>query len=162
MTLPNDLPRDFLALVGDILATPEFIRMKGYRHHICGTLYDHSLKVAYLCYRHHRLFGLRTDLRELLRGALLHDYYLYDLHGDGRPHPLHWWRHAGRALKNATARYPELTARQRDMIAHHMFPVTPVPPLTAAGWLVCLYDKVAAVDDRFGGRCRRRRRVRKF
>lgn len=28
-----------------------------------------------------------------------------------------------------------------------MFPLTPIPPQTKAGWLLCFYDKVAAVSD---------------
>ena len=144
--------REFVPLVRDLLHSEEFRQMKGYTHHVRGNLYDHSLKVAYLCFRHHRRFRMRGDPGELVRGAALHDYYLYNLHGEGTPHRLHWFRHPREALRRALEKYPHLTERQRDMILHHMFPVTPVPPRTVAGWLVCFYDKVAAVSDRFGGR----------
>ena len=143
--------KEFVLLVRDILRSEEFRRMKGHRHHVRGTVYDHSVKVAYLCYRHHKRFGMKCDLRELVRGALLHDYFLYDLHGGARTHRLHWFKHPGCALRNAEKKYPTLTAMQRDMIKHHMFPLTLMPPATAGGWLVCLYDKVAAFSDRFGG-----------
>lgn len=142
--------KEFIALIRDIARSEEFSAMKHYRHHIKGSVYDHSVKVAYLCYRHHKRFGMKTDLRELVQGALLHDYYLYDLHDKSTPHKLHWLRHPECALQNAVAKYPTLTPTQRDMILRHMFPVTPTPPTTAAGWIVCFYDKVAAVSDRFG------------
>lgn len=153
--------KEFLLLARDILRSEEFQRMKKYKHHIKGNLYRHSMKVAYLCYKHHRRFGMKTDPAELVRGALLHDYYLYDLHGDGKRHHLHWFKHPRFALQNAVKRYPSLTDRQKDMIRRHMFPVTPIPPRTAAGWLVCFYDKVAAVSDRFEKTGRGRKRKRK-
>jgi hypothetical protein len=31
-----------------------------------------------------------------------------------------------------------------------MFPLIPSPPRTVAGWLLCLYDKIAAVRDYLG------------
>ncbi|MBQ7337218.1 MAG: hypothetical protein IJW40_02060 [Clostridia bacterium] len=151
---------EFLSIIRDILATEEFQRMKKYRHHVKGNLYDHSVKVAYLCYLHHKKHGMDVDLAEFVRGALLHDYYLYDLHGCGR-HRFHWFRHPRRALENAIRHYPGLTMIQRDMIRRHMFPVTLTPPMTREGWLLCFYDKVAAVDDRLRGSRRAARRKKR-
>ncbi|MBE6658486.1 MAG: HD domain-containing protein [Ruminococcaceae bacterium] len=142
--------RDFVPLVRDILQTEEFRNMKNYKHHIRGNLYDHSVKTAYLCYRHHRRFRLKSDIGEVVRGALLHDFYLYDLHDKSTRRKFHWFRHPEKALQNALRKYPDLTPSQRDMIRRHMFPLTPIPPRTKAGWLICFYDKVAAVSDRFG------------
>lgn len=148
--------KEFLSLVWDILRSDEFKQMKRYRSHINSTLYKHSVKVAYLCFRYHKCHRMKMDAAELVRGALLHDFYLYDLHGDGEPHRLHWFHHPRAALENALLRYPALTEVQRDMIKNHMFPLTPCPPHTKAGWLICFYDKLAAITDRFGqGRAKR-------
>lgn len=145
------MEKEFCALVRDIVCTKEFAAMKGYRHHIKGSVYDHSIKVAYLCYKHYKRFGADIELRELLRGALLHDYYLYDWHDWSPGHRLHLFTHPKYALKNALAHYPDLTRSERDMICNHMFPITPHRlPRTKAGWLICLYDKVAAVSDYLG------------
>ena len=144
------IDREFLSIIKDITRTEEFGRLREHRLHVNGTVYGHSVKVAYLCYKHHKQFGGKMDIKELVTGALLHDYYLYDLHGDGKKHKLHWFRHPKAALDNALERYPTLTRSQRDMIKHHMFPLTPIPPSTRAGWIICLYDKVAAISDRFG------------
>jgi uncharacterized protein len=143
------LKREFISLVQDILHSEEFKKMKKYKHHVNGNLYEHSLKVAYLCFKHHRRFGLKIDIADFVRGALLHDYYLYDLHGDDVKHRFHWFKHPKKALERATEKYPTLTREQIDMIKHHMFPLTLIPPKTKAGWLVCFYDKVAAISDRF-------------
>ena len=143
--------KELPAYADEIIRTEEYRRMKQYRHHIKGSVYDHSLKVAYLCDRHHRRFKMKTTRRELLRGALLHDYYLYDWHDiRGARRYLHGFVHAGRALENALARYPDLTPIEQDMILRHMFPLIPIPPKTAAGWLLCFYDKVATLSDYFG------------
>ena len=40
--------------------------------------------------------------------------------------------------------------REMKKYKHHMFSLTPMPPTTIAGWLICFYDKVAAISDRFG------------
>ena len=151
--------KEFVLLVRDILHTKEFRQTKHYRHHINSTLYDHSLKVAFLCYKYHKKhpkMGKRISLQEFVRAAILHDYYLYDLHGAGEKHRLHWFTHPKAALENALLSYPTLTATQRDMIKHHMFPLTPNPPKTMAGGLLCFYDKVAAIDDRFGKKIKKK------
>lgn len=142
--------KEFVRLIQDMIHSEEFKEMKKYRHHIKGSLYDHSVKVAYLCFKHHSRFGTKIDLKEFVRGALLHDYYLYDLHDESISHKFHWFKHPSKALENALNKYPALTETQQDMIKHHMFPITPIPPATKAGWLVCFYDKVAAISDRFG------------
>ena len=144
------LEAEFIHLIKNIIRTETFAATKHHKHHIRGTLYAHSIKVAYLCYLHHKRHALRIPLAEFVQGALLHDYYLYDLHGSGTPHKFHWLRHPRIALQNAERDYPNLTRAQRDMIARHMFPMTLIPPTTLACWLVCFYDKVAAVSDRFG------------
>lgn len=141
---------EFVCLVRDIIRTEEFLQMKKWQHHVRGSVYDHSLKVAYLCYRHHKRFGMRIDVREFVIGAVLHDYYLYDLHGSDDLHKLHWFKHPQDALKNALEKYPDLTETQQDMIRRHMFPLTVIPPKTSAAWLLCFYDKVAAISDCFG------------
>ncbi len=143
---------EFVALTRYVLHTAEFGQMKHYQHHRKSTLYHHSLKVAFLCYKYykrHPRMGRTIGLRDFLLAALLHDYYLYDLHGAGEKHRLHWFRHPGAALRNALLAYPALTRGQRDMIKHHMFPLTLNPPRTRAGWLVCFYDKIAAIHDRY-------------
>ena len=61
-------------------------------------------------------------------------------------HRLHGFTHPRRALENAAADW-ELTDRERDIILHHMFPLTPLPPRSREAWVVCLADKLCAVQE---------------
>lgn len=142
--------KEFARLIRDITHSEDYRVMKERRHHVKGSVYDHSVKVAYLCYRHYQRFGTKIALSEFIRGALLHDYYLYDRNDKTASPRFHGFVHPGYALGNAKQRYPDLTRIERDMILRHMFPLTPIPPRTKAGWLICFYDKVAAVSDYFG------------
>ena len=144
------IERDFFTLIRDILSSHQFRSMRRMRHHVKGSVFDHSLKVAYLCYRHHKRFGNKTPLDEFIRGAMLHDYYLYDWHDRLPGHRLHCFTHPRTALTNARIDYPTLSRVQQDIILRHMFPLIPVPPRTSAGWLICLYDKIAAISDYLG------------
>ena len=105
-----------------------------------------------MCYRHYKKHPSKIDLKDLIRGALLHDYFLYDLHGKSENVNAltHCFTHPKRALENAMNAYPDLSETEQDIIKRHMFPLTPIPPKTRCGWLVCYYDKLAAIEEYFG------------
>ena len=142
--------KEFYNLIRDIVSSEEYRTMKNNQHHVKSNVYNHSVKVAYLCYKHHKRFGTKIDLQEFIRGALLHEYYLYDWHDRKPEHRYHGFMHPKRALKNALQKYPDLTEMEKDMIVRHMFPLTVIPPKTKAGWIICFYDKVAAISDYLG------------
>lgn len=144
------IDKEFYHLIKDVVSSDEYMGMKNNKHHIKSNVYHHSIKVAYLCYKHHKKFGTKINLQEFVRGALLHDYYLYDWHDRKLEHKFHGFMHPKRALKNALEKYPDLTENEKDMIVRHMFPLTVIPPKTKAGWIICFYDKVAAISDYFG------------
>lgn len=62
-------------------------------------------------------------LRELVRGALLHDYFGYDWHEKGGGHRLHGFFHPKRACHRAEKKYA-LTRVERGIILRHMWPLT--------------------------------------
>lgn len=146
----NVINKEFYHLIKNIISSEEYKGMKNNKHHIKGNVFDHSVKVAYLCYKHHKKYQTEISLEELIRGALLHDYYLYDWHDRKPEYRFHGVMHPKRALENALKKYPDLTETEKDMISRHMFPLTIIPPKTKAGWIVCFYDKVAAINDYFG------------
>ena len=115
------------------------------------TTYAHSIRVACLAVwmaDRARLWK-RVDLRSLIRAALLHDYFLYDWHDwDGGTHRWHGFTHGSTALDNALADF-KLNAVERDAIARHMFPLTPLPPRHLEGYLVTLADKLSATAETF-------------
>ena len=86
---------------GDILHSKGMDMEKRFFQHGTVTVFDHSVAVALTCLQLAALLRLRTDTRSLVRGALLHDYFLYDWHIKEKGRPLHGTHHARRAMKNA-------------------------------------------------------------
>ncbi len=96
-----------------------------------------------------KLFHLHGEKRrELVRGALLHDYFLYDWHISDANHSLHGFTHPSTALKNAICD-TSISPTEADIIKHHMFPLTPVPPRSVPGWIICLTDKLCSLYETF-------------
>ena len=73
----------------------------------------------------------------------------------------HCFVHPKRSFKNATRDYGELNKYEKDMILHHMWPVTPIPPHTKYGWLIVKMDKKAAMHD-YAIKMRYKKRKRKM
>ena len=126
---PRSCALDLLSRYGrDILSHASMQGMKGFAHHAQTSVFAHSVAVAYVCVALALRLRLSVDMRALVRGALLHDYFLYDWHAfDGGAHRLHGLFHAGRALKNARAEHA-LSPIEENAIHRHMFPLTPIPP----------------------------------
>ena len=125
---------------------PKILRMKKYTQHGKVSTYDHCLRVARNSYRLCKALKMKVKEEDLVRGAMLHDYFLYDWHDPDPDRPLHGFYHPKAALKNARRDYG-VNAREEDIILHHMFPLTLSPPRTKEGLLVCLADKLCAVRE---------------
>ena len=100
---------------------------KNYIQHGTTTVFAHSVRVASLSLKLAKKLHLRVNRKSLLRGALLHDYFLYDWHEKDRSHRLHGLYHAGTALKNAKKDF-HLNKLEENIIARHMFPLNPIFP----------------------------------
>lgn len=99
--------------------------------------------------------GIAVDRPSLVRGALLHDYFLYDWHDPDPSHRLHGFRHPFFALRNAEDDFT-LDERERNIIARHMFPLVPVPPTCREAWIVCGADKLVALRETLDSRVPKR------
>lgn len=132
--------RDQLERTGKLAALRQF------RQHGHCSVYDHSLGVASLALRIARRLPLHFDEASMVRGALLHDYFLYDWHIPERGRPLHGFYHPKAALDNARRDYG-INDTEADIIRHHMFPLTLSPPRTREGLVVCLADKICALKE---------------
>lgn len=139
---------EILARFGrEVLAHASMQETKRFAHHAHTSVFAHSVAVAYVCVYLALKLHMRVDMRALVRGALLHDYFLYDWHAfDGGAHRLHGFFHAGRALVNARADFA-LSPIEENAIRRHMFPLTPIPPRCREAWLVCLADKACALCE---------------
>lgn len=110
-------------------------------------IYVHSLRVAYICYYWVKKYHLHVDEKALIRGALLHDYFLYDWHDKEHEHKRpHGFFHPSAALCNAKQDFI-LTRKEENIIQRHMFPLTLIPPGCKEAWLVCMADKVCSTRE---------------
>lgn len=131
---------------GDILDSDNFRKTDEYIQHGNMTVNHHCINVAKYSLAISQKLKIRCNRRELIRGALLHDYFLYDWHDKHRENMkrLHGFYHPGIALKNAAEEY-ELTAREKDIIRKHMWPLTVIPPQYREAWIVTTADKYCSL-----------------
>lgn len=134
-------------LVKDILHHDVFLKTRTFPHHRGISVYEHAVHVSYTAF----LVGkkLKMPLKALTRGALLHDFYLYDWHkrrpNDSRRFQLHGFRHPKVALENAQM-YFEVSALEATIIYKHMWPLTPFRiPYRKEELLVTLVDKYCSL-----------------
>lgn len=133
---------------GDILRSQGMLLSQSFRQHGDVSVALHCFFAAVVCVRLARALALRVDTRALVRGALLHDYFLYDWHDPDPSHRLHGFRHAGFALRNAGRDF-SLGPIERNMIASHMFPMNLVLPRFRESLLLCLADKICSFCETF-------------
>ena len=127
------------------LRPTKFINNKEFIQHGTTTVYQHCVSVAYRSIIIAAAFNIRVDMQSMIRGALLHDYFLYDWHGK-KLKELHGFHHPRIAWENATRDF-ELNEREQDIIRKHMFPMTVIPPKYKESWIICLADKVVSSQE---------------
>lgn len=134
----------------DILESRNFKSTRSYIQHGNMTVNNHCMNVAKYSLAISKKLRIPCNQRELIRGALLHDYFLYDWHDKDHvsPHNLHGFFHPARALKNASKEY-ELTPREKEIIIKHMWPLTVVPPTCREAWIVTTADKWCSLMETF-------------
>lgn len=132
---------EFTQIVGDIVAIDDFQQLKNFRHHHATTRYQHCLNVAWYTYLWSKAAGL--NYISAARGAMLHDFFLYD-RKTGQPIPgRHSEVHPIVALSNAE-KYVSVDPIMQDCILHHMWPVSEIHPDTPEGMIVQAADKYCA------------------
>jgi len=131
----------------ELLSDKRYLQLTKFIQHGNVTVYEHCIHVALCALKFDLRFKTGADLRALVRGALLHDYFLYDWHDGSAPgniHPkLHGFYHPGIALKNAIKDF-DLSDIEKDIIKKHMWPLTINPPRCREAWIVCVADKYAS------------------
>lgn len=135
--------------IADLWASSPVRSMDGYPQHGDTSCLLHCLRVSYLSYCRCLQKGL--DARAAARAGLLHDLFLYDWHCYRRPKGVllpHGFTHPRAALENAR-RFFVLTKIEEDCILHHMWPLTPIPPLTAEGMVITRVDKWVSLLETF-------------
>lgn len=131
----------------DILESEKFIASGRNIQHGNMSVRKHCYQVAKYSLLIADRFGIHVNRREMVRGALLHDYFLYDWHGPN--HALHGFYHPGVALRKAGRDF-RLTERERDIIRKHMWPMTVIPPVCREAWVVTTADKYCSFMETMG------------
>ncbi len=134
----------------EILSLPLVKSMKRYPQHGKTSCLCHCIMVAkrsyWLAVRLNQMFGWKINYRAVIRGALLHDFFLYDWHDPNNGHRFHGFSHPYTAYDEAS-KYFFLNKRERDVIIKHMFPFTPFPPRYLESWIVCAMDKICSLEE---------------
>lgn len=134
----------------DILKSSRFRSTKYNIQHGSMSVYEHSICVADCSLKMGeglKRLGFHIREKELVRGALLHDYFLYDWHKHRHPkgiRNLHGFRHPEIAFVNASGEY-RLTLCEQEIIRKHMWPLTIVPPTCREAWIVTAADKYCSL-----------------
>ena len=136
----------FFSVLKEISKNSRFHECNNYIQHGNTTVKRHCIRVAATAYYIALKAGIKVNERELIRGALLHDYFLYDWREKLLRNQIHGFTHPKTALQEALKDFT-LSKREENMILHHMFPLTPCPPKYREGWLLCLADKICATRE---------------
>lgn len=148
--LPKEEEAFFREKLKMICKDSRLLESTQYMQHGTTSVFRHSVSVAYYAYYIVCKTQVYVDVDALIRGALLHDYFLYDWHEKDDSHKWHGFHHAKKAWRNAMEDF-ELSEKEQYMILCHMFPLTPIPPKSLEGWILCYSDKVCSSAETAGG-----------
>ena len=113
---PTDDDRKFINIARKILANEKVQQMKQYVQHGDVSTYEHCLMVCLYAYMYAKRLKLKINIEALVKGALLHDFFLYDWHkGAFTRDGLHGFSHPVTAERNARNTF-SLTVKERGII----------------------------------------------
>ena len=138
----------------DILKSENFKKTRKHIQHGTMTVHRHCMDVACCSLLLNKKLRIGCNKHDLIRGALLHDYFLYDWHdkeyvAQGKRKRLHGFHHPMTALRNAEKEY-QLNNTQREVIRKHMWPLSVVPPTCREAWVVTAADKYCSLMETMG------------
>lgn len=138
--------QEYFETVKDILMHPAVQKMREYNHHYSTSCYRHCLHVSYInfliCQK------LHLNARAAARAGLLHDLFLYDWHCHAKEtgNYFHGLTHPRYAMHMAE-KYFDLTKKEKEIILHHMWPITVSLPTSAEGFLTTITDKISGLFE---------------
>lgn len=135
----------------DILTSSLFENEKNFHQHGDFNVYEHSIAVTLLAINYAKKKHISVDISSLVRGSLLHDYFLYDWHI--KPHPKHHANlHGEYAFINASRDF-EINILEQLIIRTHMWPLHFLHvPSTREAWIVNICDTSSALKETLGSK----------
>lgn len=131
----------------DILRSPNMQSERNFMQHGSTDCFTHSICVAYMALHVAQILHIKNiDKKSLVRGCLLHDYFLYDWHDKTSACKFHTLRHPIISLRNAEQEFA-LNAIERDIIRKHMFPLCFPPPKYKESFIITIADKCCAASE---------------
>lgn len=130
----------------EILNSDNMKREKRFIQHANVSTYEHSIGVATMSLTLAAIFRVKVDKVSLVRGALLHDFFLYDWHDKTAMPKAHAYLHPLIAFDNAKKEF-KLNAIEKNIIQAHMFPLSIVMPKYKESWIVVMADKICAMNE---------------
>jgi uncharacterized protein len=146
MVLNKKEKQYFTDCTAELLKSDEVQLMSTFIQHANVSCLEHSISVAYYSYMVCQKLNLHVDCRSIIRGALLHDFFLYDWHLKSDRKGLHGFTHPKTALENAEEFFV-LNDMEKDIIVKHMWPLTLTPPKYKEALIVCLSDKFCSAIE---------------
>lgn len=147
MRLTDNELKFFLMQADEMLQQEKLQDMKKYIQHGNTNTYTHCMAVSYYSYLILRRLPLKLDAKSVIRGAMLHDFYLYDWHLPRKSPKLHGFAHPALALKNSR-KYFRLNRIEENIIEKHMWPLTLTRfPTSREAFLVCMVDKLCSLTE---------------
>jgi uncharacterized protein len=146
MVLSESEKNYFKSCSTELLKLDDVKPMKKFIQHANVSCLEHSISVAYYSYCICRKFNLNVDCKSIIRGALLHDFFLYDWHITKNPKGLHGFKHPITALENAEKCF-ELNEIEKDIIVKHMWPLTLAMPKYKESFIVSFSDKFCSLVE---------------
>ena len=70
----------------DIINDEKYLKQKEYMQHGDISVYDHQLMVTKTSIKIAKKLRIKVNYESLIRGSLLHDYFLYDWHDNDSSH----------------------------------------------------------------------------
>lgn len=145
----------------NLLTNENYAKLADLKHHNTKRL-THIINVTVASLHFAKVLNINVDENALIRGCLLHDFFLYDKY-ECPKHKIHAFYHAKVATENAE-KYFGINKIEKDMILKHMFPLCIGIPRYKETWIITLTDKYCAIAEKFANKDETspiKRRIRK-
>lgn len=129
----------------ELLNNENYAKLAELNHHNTKRL-THIINVTVTSLNLVRKLHINIDENALIRGCLLHDFFLYDKYECPKK-KIHAFYHAKVAAKNAEE-YFNINKKEKDIILKHMFPLCLGLPKYKETWIITITDKYCAVAEK--------------